>query len=67
MINAVEKADIMLRIDTRTNRYEIVFKSEEIQTPQIMPADTYQLLVFLNDNELYRSENFDQEDGAWDW
>lgn len=68
MMNAVEKADIMLRIDTRANLYEIVFKSDEMPIPQVMPADTYQLLVFLNDNEYYRSENFDQEDEeAWDW
>ena len=67
-MNAVEKADIMLRIDTRANQYEIVFKSDEMPIPQVMPADTYQLLVFLNDNEYYRSENFDQEDEeAWDW
>ena len=67
MINAVERADIILRIDTRAKKYEIVFKSQEMPIPQVMPENTYQSLVFRNNNEYYRSDNFNQEDGAWDW
>ena len=67
MMSTSEKADIKFRIDTRANKYEIVLKSDMLMEPQVLPEDIYQLLVFQNDNEHYRSENFAQEDGAWNW
>lgn len=67
MTNGIEKADVILRIDTRANKYEIAIKGDKMEMPVTMPEETYQLLVFRNDNEYYRSENFDQEEDAWNW
>jgi len=67
MMNADGRSDVLLRIDTRANRYEIAIKGEYLVEPIVFPKESYQLLVFMNGNELYRSENFAQEDGAWEW
>lgn len=67
VINANQKADILLRIDSRANRYEIALNTDTIAEPQVLPAESYQLLVFRNGHEHFRSENFNQEEGAWDW
>ena len=67
MMSGSRKADARFRIDTRANQYEIVLTSDMVTEPQVLPLDAYQLLVFQNDNEYYRSENFAQEDGAWEW
>ena len=67
MMNADGRSDVLLRIDTRANQYEIAIKGEYLVEPIAFPKESYQLLVFMNGNELYRSENFVQEDGAWEW
>lgn len=67
MMNTDGRGDVLLRIDTRANRYEIAIKGDYQAEPQVFPKEAYQLLVFMNGNELYRSENFAQEDGAWIW
>ena len=65
--NIEGRIEILLRIDTRANHYGIAMKGDFIQQPQALPADAYQLIVFRNGLELFRSENYAQEDGAWNW
>ena len=66
-LNDNQKADVILRIDSRANKYEIALKSDTITETQIFPTESYQLLVFRNGHESFRSENFNQNEGAWDW
>ena len=62
------KFDVLVRIDTRANQYELAFRKADILTSlYILPPDSYELLVFRNDHQYYKSQNYNQEDGAWDW
>lgn len=60
---------MLLRIDTRRQRYELALKGDDDSLPQpvTLPQEACQLLVFVNGNELYRSDNFNQPDGGWNW
>ena len=33
----------------------------------VIPQDTYQVLIFNNDIEYYKSDNYNQDEGAWYW
>lgn len=62
------RADLLLRLDSRQGRFEIALKGGEIlQNPIGIPHEAYQLIVFKDGHELYKSPNFVQEDGAWFW
>lgn len=67
LMNTECKGDVLLRIDTRASQFDIALKGELLAESQVFPKEAYQLLVFMNGKELYRSENFAQEDGAWNW
>lgn len=67
LMNIEGRIEILLRIDTRANRYGIAMKGDFVQQPQALPTEAYQLLVFRNGLELFRSENYAQDDGAWNW
>lgn len=67
-ITQTDKADLLVRIDTRANQYELALRCDDMQ--QICkpaPRESFQLLVFRNDVEHFKSENYAQEDGAWNW
>ena len=61
------KTDFIIRIDTENKKYELALYRYGLKEPQIIPEDVYQLLVFKNKFEDYRSDNYDQERGAWIW
>ena len=61
------KTDFIIRIDAENRKYELALFRQGLQEPQIIPEDAYQLIVFKNKFEDYRSENYDQERGAWIW
>lgn len=63
------RISMLLRIDTRCQRYELALKGddESFQQPIALPQEVFQLLVFKDGNELYRSNNFNKGDGAWNW
>ena len=61
------KADLMLRIDPEKNHYELSLYRQGLREPQVIQERVYQLLVFRNKFECFRSENYDQERGAWIW
>lgn len=61
------KSDFIIRIDGEQKKYELSLFKEGLEEPQIIPEDVYQLLVFKNKFEDYRSENYNQERGAWIW
>lgn len=62
------KADLLVRIDIRAHRYELALAdSEELLKPETIPAEVYQMLLFENNKEFYKTENYAQEKGAWRW
>lgn len=61
------KTDFIIRIDSEKKKYELALFRQGLKEPQIIPEDAYQLLVFKNKFEDYRSDNYNQERGAWIW
>ena len=61
------KTDFIIRIDAEQKKYELALYRQGLKEPQIIPEDAYQLLVFKNKFEHYRSDNYNQESGAWIW
>lgn len=62
------RANLLLRCDSRQQRFEMALKGNEMLTQPIdIPQEAYQIIVFKDGHELYHSENFAQEDGAWNW
>lgn len=61
------KADFIIRIDAENKKYELALFRQGLKDPQIIPENAYQLLVFKNKFEDYRSDNYNQERGAWIW
>lgn len=61
------KTDFIIRIDAENKKYELALYRQGLKEPQIIPEDAYQLLVFKNKFEDYRSDNYNQERGAWIW
>lgn len=61
------KTDFIIRIDTENKKYELALYRYGLKEPQVIPEDVYQLLVFKNKFEDYRSDNYNQERGAWIW
>lgn len=61
------KTDFIIRIDAEKKIYELALYRQGLKEPQIIPEDAYQLIVFKNNFEDYRSDNYCQERGAWIW
>lgn len=61
------KTDLIIRIDAENRKYELALYRYGLKEPQIISKDVYQLLVFKNKFEDYRSDNYNQERGAWIW
>ena len=61
------KTDFMIRIDSEHNKYELSLYRYGLKEPQVISESAFQLLVFKNKFEYYRSENYDQPRGAWIW
>lgn len=67
-LNPDTRADILLRCDSRQECFEMALKSGEmLQQPITVLPEAYQLIVFKDGHELYKSENYNQEQGAWNW
>lgn len=61
------KTDFIIRIDAENSKYELALYRYGLKEPQVIPENVYQLLVFKNKFEDYRSDNYNQERGAWIW
>ena len=61
------KTDFILHVDTIKNKYQLAFYRYGLKEPVLIPEDAYQLIVFKNMFEYFRSENYDQPKGAWIW
>lgn len=61
------KTDFIIRIDSINNKYELSLYRQGLKEPVVIPESAYQLIVFKNKFEYYRSENYNQPRGAWIW
>lgn len=61
------KTDFIIRIDPEKRKYELALYRYGLKEPYTIPEDAYQLIVFKNKFEDYRSENYNQPTGAWIW
>ena len=61
------KTDFIIHIDPMKNKYQLALYRYGLQEPKTIPEDAYQLIVFKNKFEHFRSENYDQPRGAWIW
>lgn len=61
------KADFIIRIDPENKKYELALYRQGLKEPVVIPESAYQLIVFKNKFEDYRSENYNQPRGAWIW
>ncbi len=61
------KSDFIIRIDAENKKYELALYRQGLKEPMVIPESAYQLIVFRNKFEDYRSENYNQPRGAWIW
>jgi hypothetical protein len=61
------KTDLIIRIDVENNKYELALYRYGLKEPYVIDESAYQLIVFKNKFECFRSENYDQPHGAWVW
>ena len=61
------KSDFLLRIDPERNRYEVSMFRPGLQEPFVLPETAFDVLVFRNQFECFRSDNYSQEPDAWLW
>lgn len=66
-VNPSVKADLIIHIDPKNNKYQLALNCSNPSEPLVFPQETYQLIVFKKKYEHYRSENYDQPNGAWIW
>lgn len=66
-IHPETKTDFIIHIDPEKKKYQLSLFRYGLQEPRIIPEDAFQLIVFKNKFEQFRSENYDQPRGAWIW
>ncbi len=59
--------DFIIRIDPYKKKYQLALYRYGLKKPVTISEDAYQMIVFKDLFEYYRSDNYDQPDGAWDW
>ena len=61
------KADLLIRLDPDKNIYSLALKGDMHDYEYFFPWKTYQLIVFRDGTEHFRSMNFNKADDAWRW
>lgn len=61
------KTDFVIHIDPEKKKYELALYRYGMNEPKPIPEEAYQLIVFKNKFEQYRSKNYNQPRGAWIW
>lgn len=61
------KTDFMIRIDSENKKFELALYRYGLKEPQVIKESAYQLIVFKNKFEYFRSDNYSQPRGAWIW
>ena len=66
-LHANTKTDIQINAMPDAKKYELSLYRQGLKEPVVIPESAYQLIVFKNKFEDYRSENYNQPSGAWIW
>lgn len=61
------KTDFIIRIDAENKKYELALYRQGLKEPVVIPESAYQMIIFKNKFEDYRSDNYNQPRGAWIW
>lgn len=61
------KVDFIIRIDPYKKKYQLALYRYGLQEPVAISEQAYQMIVFKDQFEHYRSGNYDQPRGAWIW
>lgn len=61
------KIEFLIQIDLEHCQFELMLHNQDSKKLLLIPNETYQLLVFKNNFEDYRSDNYNQKRGAWLW
>lgn len=61
------KAEIIVKFNVEYNDCKLALYRQGLKEPVVIPESAYQLIVFKNKFEDYRSENYNQPRGAWIW
>lgn len=61
------KADLIIGLDPDNGKYSLSLYRQGLREPVRFPEEAYQLIVFKNKFEDYRSKNYDRPRGAWLW
>ena len=61
------KTDFMIWIDSDNKKFELALYRYGLKNPQVISESAYQLIVFKNKFEYFRSDNYNQPRGAWIW
>ncbi len=61
------QADFIIHVDSAARKYELALFRYGLKEPFVIPDKAYQLIVFKNCFEDYRSPHYDQPHGAWLW
>ena len=61
------KTDFIIHIDCEKNKYELALYRYGLKEPVVIKESAYQLIVFKNKFECFRSDNYNQPSGAWIW
>ena len=61
------KVDILVQMDPETNHYELALYRYGMKEPLKIDELAYQLMVFKNKFECFRSENYNLPPGSWRW
>lgn len=61
------KIEFLIQFDLEHRQFELMLYNQDSKRLLLIPNETYQLLVFKNKFEEYRSENYNQKSGAWLW
>ena len=61
------KVEFLIQFDLEHRQFELMLYNQDSKKLLLIPNETYQLLVFKNKFEEYRSENYNQKSGAWLW
>ncbi len=61
------RMDLMLHFDPEQRHYELAMFRYGLAKPMQIPPECWQIIVFKNQFEHYRSENYDRPTAAWQW
>lgn len=61
------QTDFIIHIDPIKNKFQLALYRFGLKEPLVIPEEAYQLIVFKNKFEHFRSDNYNQPRGAWIW